>query len=202
MIPAWKKIAWALAILLVDIRINGIDLVWDVIGYVLLVIGVSALTQDTRWQGPFVALTILAGGMSYVMWFIENGQQGINETEQLVPDIGVVCLLIAIFAHLVLVYLLLMLAGGGVLKGQPAVPERRDTIMALQLFYIVVNGGMLIALPFAMNHHGVGPLLAVFTFFAFILEVVVIIYFFHIASGRGIHTEEAAKSTNEDNFHS
>lgn len=157
--------AWGLLIILLDFRIQGFDILPDVIGFVLLIAGLHRLKTDNEYfRIGYVGAWVLAGAacMQFLMMLGQPAAQGLAQPAGMDP-MNVGLQIVSIICQLVLVY--------GICKGIEARALRLKQTALQQsarvrlAFYITVNLIWLIVLPFAYNisQDTAIPLMFVFT---------------------------------------
>ncbi len=58
-----------LALVVLDVGVNGYDLVADPVGWLLVVVGCQALPATLRGRGPLLGVALVAGLLSLPLWF-------------------------------------------------------------------------------------------------------------------------------------
>lgn len=64
-----QSVAMGLVVIALSARFGGYDALADPVGWVLVVLGVHRLPADLSARGPVLALAVLAGLVSAVVWF-------------------------------------------------------------------------------------------------------------------------------------
>lgn len=145
---AYSRIAWGLALELIDFKIQNFDIFPDVIGYLLIFIGLSALRPTHRYFGiawAAAGLQLLVSVLSFFGFPI-----GFSLTDSETPSFAVLLL-----SSLVTVFELVMMYGIckgireiGTIRGKTALADSARDCWRL-LF--VLGALLLFLLPFQLN---------------------------------------------------
>lgn len=172
----WKQIAWGLLLVLIDIRIIVIDLLPDMIGYLLISIGASKLITTDKWRTAVIVTSLALAAMALPgMVMPADGEAGRS-------PFGYVFILGMVdgIGHLVIVYGICCLAASRALEEDDK--EWAGAADSRRKAFLFINGFALLYHTFTFNMDNDWRLASfVFILAAIAMELAIIIFMFRTA---------------------
>ncbi|MBB6633261.1 hypothetical protein [Cohnella thailandensis] len=146
---AFAQVAWGLIFTLVNIRINGFDLLHDLIGYVLILAGLSKLSRHHR--GFRIALPVAWIRFVLTIAALFGVRYEVSLTRGESPDIGTISLTaLAMVVELVLFYGICDgIRGMALEKGKKAIASRAGSLWR---WSFALGALLLFCMPFQLNY--------------------------------------------------
>jgi hypothetical protein len=174
---AFAQAAWGLIFTLVNIRINGFDLLHDLIGYVLILAGLSKLSRHHR--GFRIALPAAWIRFVFAIAALFGVRNEVSLTSGEIPGIGMLGLsALAMVVELVLFYGICVGIGGMALeKGKKLIAARASSIWRWSL---ALGALLLFCMPFQLNYNlaELGPILMLFALGLLVTHLLLIVLLF------------------------